>query len=151
MKVGGSHWDWYRKSCWKQARMMSHHLGITHRILRMGLLLNWLGKVLAKTRFYKEKHRWAWEMAQEVWSSRESLLYLQLMAAVKVSHAACYTNYSSTPNLDYSSFGWKAWSERTKLTLIDELNTYSSAWFNKLKVNFFSVNIFRTQGTTFED
>ena len=29
-----------------------------------------------KTRFYKEEHRWAWEMIQEIWSSRESLLYL---------------------------------------------------------------------------
>ena len=82
---------------------MRHHLGITHRILRMGFLLNWLGKVLAKTRVYKKEHRWAWEMIQEVWSSRESLLYLQLMATVKVSNTVCYKNYSSAPNLDYNT------------------------------------------------
>ena len=91
-----------------KTRVMRHHLGITHRILRMGFLLNWLGKVLAKTRVYKKEHRWAWEMIQEVWSSRESLLYLQLMATVKVSNTVCYKNYSSAPNLDYSSFDWKA-------------------------------------------
>lgn len=55
----------------------------------MGFLLNWLGKVLAKTRVYKKEHRWAWEMIQEVWSSRESLLYLQLMATVKRSAIQC--------------------------------------------------------------
>lgn len=44
---------------------MRHHLGITHQILRVEVLLNWFGRVLPKTRFNKGVQRWAWETAQE--------------------------------------------------------------------------------------